>query len=352
MSTVTASQLKPALRACIEAHQSSVILGHSGIGKSEIVQQLGVEINAIVVLFDVSGKQPVDVAGPPIIVEVDGVKFSTFATPKFFHDLNALAKREDRIIILFIDEITSADLPTLRTCYPIVNQNELPGGYKLDPRIHVIATGNLPTSGTGVRALPTAITSGRVAQFILEFDAAAWRIWARGAAIDYRFRGFADWRPALINCFDGAVRGPQSTPRSIVRYSKIAAQLTPPGVEHTREDIETRRHCGEALVGEGVAAEVEHFLKVASSLPKRDSILRHPDTTRVPEVSTEVDVLYALTVSLAHTVRPETADPIFKYVSRFPGEFQQLFVSDAIARTPSLKADSAYSAWIRNNPEA
>lgn len=349
MSAVTTIQLEAALEACFKVGQSAVVLSGPGMGKTETVIGLLKRLGMWHELLPVSGLQPVDVTGPPIIIEIDGEKFSTFAPPEFFHRLNERARTEGDGC-LFIDELTSGDMQVQRTCLSILNHNALPSGYVLDPRIHVVATGNLPTDGSGVRALSTPLTN-RCVVFELIFDADAWRAWAIAKEIDPRFIGFASWRPSMLHHFDGAVRGPQSTPRSIVGYARIAASVTPEGEKHSPATIETRRLIGEGLVGEGCAAEVEHFLKVSENLPKRDEIMRDPNGTRVPDVSSEVDVLYALTCMLAHTVNGEdgSADPIFQYVSRFPSEFQRLFVTDSLAKHPELHADPAYSQWVRDN---
>ena len=137
MSTVNATQLVPAIEACIDSGLSVITLGSPGGGKTEISQQVFDKIDRWVSLWDLSSKQPVDVNGPPVIEIVDGIRQSTFATPKFFHDLNRRAEVEGPGV-LFIDEVTSGDLPTQRTTFPLWNHGALPDGFQLDPRIAVV----------------------------------------------------------------------------------------------------------------------------------------------------------------------------------------------------------------------
>src|SRR4051812_19434815 len=86
-----------ALRCCIEIKQPVSVWGHPGIGKSEIVRQVGTQMNLPVqdvraVLLD-----PVDLRGLPIVTSKGKAHW---ATPEFLPTSGAG--------ILFLDELNRA----------------------------------------------------------------------------------------------------------------------------------------------------------------------------------------------------------------------------------------------------
>lgn len=95
-------------------------------------------------------------------------------------------------------------------------------------------------------------------------------------------------------------------------------------------------------VGEGLAAELKAFVKLADQLPPREKILLDPKKAPVP---TEPSALYLVTGMLAQAASATNFDAICTYMQRVPPEFQAMLVKDAMRQHPEIASTKAFVGW-------
>ena len=101
-----------------------------------------------------------------------------------------------------------------------------------------------------------------------------------------------------------------------------------------------------AIVGAGPAGEFIALLRVWRDLPSVQSVVMNPMTTAV---SQNPSIIYAITGALAHDSDESTFEPILKYISRLPTEYQVLFMRDVGQRNKELQNNAAFINWASQN---
>ena len=321
------SQIKKALKTCLEAGRPAFMWGPPGVGKSDVCKQVAHEtgvdlIDVRAVLLD-----PVDLRGLP---KINGDGKAHWCPPDF------LPKEGEGV--LFLDELNAAPPLVQAACYQLVLDRKL-GEYILPEGWKVVAAGNRETDRAVTSRMPSALAN-RFVHLNFEVDLDDWVRWALGNSIATPVLAFLRYRPALLHSFDPKKNEKSfPTPRAWEFVSKLFQ--TKPG-----PDIEYDLYSG--TVGEGPAAEFLGFLKVYRKLPNPDKVLMEPDKAPVPE---DPATLYALTGALARKASEQTMERLVTYAGRLPAEFSVLLIKDAAAHDEEIMNTRAFIQWASDHQE-
>lgn len=97
-------------------------------------------------------------------------------------------------------------------------------------------------------------------------------------------------------------------------------------------------------IGEGTAAELFAYLKVADQLPTIEQILRDPQGCKAPE---RLDAAYAAVQMCIHHAEAGNIDKLWTYVERLPIELQTSAAKSFVERSGGALLNSkALGAWI------
>jgi len=319
------SEISTAMQACIAARRPGMLWGAPGVGKSQVTAQLAkdMDMNIIdvrAILFD-----PVDLRGIPHIKD----DRTTWAIPDFLPNV----ERHGEKGILFIDEINAAPQSVQAAFYQLMLDRRL-GDYIMPDGWYIFAAGNREKDRAVVNKMPTAL-SNRLIHIDFDVNLEDWVKWAIGASIAPEIIAFINFRKELLHKFDPAQRA-FPTPRTW----EFASDLLP----HTNPLNELDLLTG--TVGEGPAGEFIAFLRVWRDLPSVQSVVMNPMTTAV---SQNPSIIYAITGALAHDSDESTFEPILKYISRLPTEYQVLFMRDVGQRNKELQNNAAFINWASQN---
>jgi hypothetical protein len=198
--------------------------------------------------------------------------------------------------------------------------------------VSVVAAGNRETDRgvTYTMASPLANRFLHIDPFEVNFD--DWRNWALNAKLRTEVINFINFRPGLLNDFDGTKKA-FPTPRTWEFVHRILD-------DGNTQEIE-RAMIGGA-VGEGAGAEFAGFLKIYRNLPNPDAVLMNPKTAEIP---TDPATLYALCGALSVRASEANFDRMIQYCSRMKPEFQVLAIRDSVKRTPELTQMQAFTQW-------
>jgi len=289
-----------------EGHHTPVMLwGPPGVGKSQMVAQVGRRHGVPVIDIRLSQMEPSDLRGIPFRLE-DRVEW---AVPAMLPD----ARRHGPEGILFLDEITSAAPSVSAAAYQLILDRRL-GEYRVPEGWAIIAAGNRQGDRGVTYAMPAPLAN-RFAHFEVETHLDDWVLWAYQAGIDERVIAFLRFRPELLFDFDPA-HNPVAfpSPRSW-EFAHRALQKFGDG--------ELQLSSLQACVGPAAGIELDAFVRNLDKLPDIDAILKG-EPVPIPR---EVDLQYAVAAALVGRAlrakgKPE-AKQVYGAILNFAGRFHE-----------------------------
>lgn len=328
-SEITIAQAAKLMRTLTDAGDSVMLWGKPGIGKSDIVHQLGMATSRKVIEFHAALREPVDLRGIPVTDPV------TKTTLWFVPDELPQAKRDGEEGYLFCDEINQATPQMQAVLAGLILYGKV-GDYRLPEKWRVIAAGNRVTDRAAAQRMPTHMRN-RFAHLFVAPDVEAWASWAVANGVAPEMIAFVRLRRELIHRMPKGDENAFPTPRSLTKAAKY--------VHAPKED---RQRLIAAHVGDDVAAECDGFIRLYHSLGTLDDIIRDPENAKLP---TEASERFAVCTGLGRLATRKNFPQIMKYAARLAREPQMLVVHDATVRDESLKQTAAYSKWAVDNSD-
>jgi len=285
--TVGPKGAKKSLRKAFKNKRPIFLWGPPGIGKSDIIKQLGTELDAHVIDVRLSLWEPTDIKGIPYFDS--NTSKMVWAPPSELPDAE-LAKKH-KTIILFMDEMNSAAPSVQAAAYQLI-LNRRVGTYSLPDNVVMVAAGNRETD-KGVTFRMPAPLANRFVHLEMTVDWDDYFDWAVDNKIHQEVVGFLTFSKKDLYDFD-----PKSSSRSFAtpRSWSFVSELL-----HDDDcDADTLTDLVSGSVGEGLALKFMAHRKHASKMPNPTDIL----SGKVKELKTkEISAMYSLTVSLCYELK-------------------------------------------------
>ncbi len=315
-------------------HTPVMLWGPPGVGKSQLVHQIGVRHQVKVVDIRLSQMEPSDLRGIPF----KSGEHVEWAIPAMLPD----AKRHGETGILFLDEITSAVPSVSAAAYQLILDRRL-GEYTVPDGWAIFSAGNRQ-GDRGVTYTMPAPLANRFSHYDVDINLDDWVSWAYRHQIDERIIGFLRYRPELLFDFDPALN-PMAFPsprswefahRALAKFSELPQLLS---------------GALQACVGHAAGIELNAFVDSLDKMPDLDAILAG-EGQAPPK---EIDLQYALASALvgraiAAQGRDDSAQVIGRildYARSFKHkEMGVMLVSDMLrAIGDEMFAVPEFSAW-------
>jgi len=309
--TVSPNEAKRSLRKCVKIQRPVFMWGPPGIGKSDIVHQIGAEQEREVIDVRLSLWEPTDIKGIPYY-NAD-MKTMTWAPP------SELPTDPESTAILFLDELNSAAPATQAAAYQLILNRKV-GTYVLPKGVSIIAAGNRETD-KGVTYRMPAPLANRFVHIELRTDFDDWLMWATSNRIHEQVVGYVSFAKADLYDFD-----PRSSSRAFATprtWSFVSELLDDDDLpENTLTDLVA------GAVGEGLAVKFMAHRKVAKQMPKPEDIL----AGKISKCDIkEISAMYSLTTSMCYELQEadrkkvknwdEMSDNFFSFMmDNFPTE--------------------------------
>jgi hypothetical protein len=281
--TVSPNEAKRSIRKCIKIQRPVFMWGPPGIGKSDIVKQVGDEFERGVIDVRLSLWEPTDIKGIPYYNSDQGTM--TWAPP------SELPTDPDSTDILFLDELNSAAPATQAAAYQLI-LNRRVGTYVLPKGVSIVAAGNRETD-KGVTYRMPAPLANRFLHIELRSDYEDWLQWATLNKVHEQVVGYIGFAKQDLYDFD-----PKSTSRSFATprsWSFVSELLEDDDLpESTLTDLVA------GAVGEGLAVKFMAHRKVAKQMPDPTDILH--GKVKVCTIK-EISAMYSLTVSMCYELQ-------------------------------------------------
>jgi hypothetical protein len=302
---------KKAISKAIQKRRPIFLWGPPGIGKSELVAQIGADANREVVDIRLALWEPTDIKGIPFF---DSVNTKMAWAPPI-----ELPSDPESTAIIFIDELNSAPPAVQAAAYQLI-LNRAVGTYKLPTGVDIVAAGNRE-GDRGVTYRMPAPLANRFLHLEMKVDFDDWQDWATTNKIHPEVVGYVGFAKQDLYDFDPKGSSKSfATPRS---WSFVSDLLTD---DDTDEDTLTTLVSG--AIGDGLAVKFMAHRKIAGRLPKASEIL----DGKVKDLQIkEISAMYSLTVSLCYELKDraekktakwdDMADCFFRYMmDNFPTE--------------------------------
>jgi hypothetical protein len=300
-----------AIAKSISTRRPTFLWGPPGIGKSEVVAQIGEATGREVIDVRLALWEPTDVKGIPYYNSDEGKM--TWAPPA------ELPTDEDSTAIVFLDELNSAPPAVQAAAYQLILNRKV-GTYTLPKGVDIVAAGNRD-SDKGVTFRMPAPLANRFIHLEMKVDFDDWQDWATMNDIHPEVVGYVGFAKQDLYDFDpkGSSKA-FATPRSWTFVSDL--------LKDDDCDSETLTNLVSGAIGDGLAVKFMAHRKIASKLPRAEDILSGEVTDLAVK---EISAMYSLTVSLCYELKDaaekkskdfnKMADKFFEYMMKnFPTE--------------------------------
>jgi hypothetical protein len=281
--TVTPTRLIKAVKGAINTKRAVMIWSAPGCGKSDIIHQIGVELNRPVIDIRLALYDPSDIKGFPY--------FDPESKSMKWAPSSELPKDKFSNAIIFLDEIVSAAPSTQAAAYQLVLNYKV-GEYELPKDCAIVAAGNRASDRGVVYKMPTPL-SNRFTHLELKVDVDEWIDHALTKGFHKDVVGYISHMKQDLFTFDPKASGHAfATPRTWEFTSQYLNQEDDNGEETTLDLIS-------GTIGDGLAIKFNAYRKTSAKLPKAMDIL----SGKVDKLNTkEIGALCALVVSLAYEI--------------------------------------------------
>ncbi|MBC8212653.1 MAG: AAA family ATPase [Gammaproteobacteria bacterium] len=309
--------LEEELLGTLKGHHTPVMVwGPPGVGKSQIVLQIGQTHKLPVIDIRLSQMEPSDLRGIPF---KQGSKVE-WAVPSMLPD----AKTHGSSGILFLDEINSAAPSVSAAAYQLILDRRL-GNYEVPQGWAIFAAGNRQGDRGVTYAMPAPLAN-RFSHYEIDLHLDDWVAWAYKNGIDERIIGFLRFRPELLFDFDPA-HNPVAFPSP--RSWEFAHRALQKFIDYPNLLLGSLQAC----VGPAAGIECHAFIESLDQMPDLDKIINGEDI-KAPD---EIDLQYAVASALVgRAIRAQSSAQsatiygnILNYAGRFPQrEMGVMLVSD------------------------
>lgn len=259
LTIVNPNEAMKAIEVAIRIKKPIMLHGPPGIGKSEVVAQIGRKLKRPVIDIRLGQMSETDVRGIPYYNS--DTKKMEWAPPSVF------PFEEDSNAIIFLDEITQAAVPVQAAGLQLIHDRCI-GAHRLGPNVDIIAAGNRAGDKTGAKAMIAALKN-RFMHLHVEHNFDQWREWAMHNGVHPDVIGYLSIKQHHLNTFNPetvSTRDAYATPRSWVHF--VSKTL----LDYSDIDNITLRTIVAGSVGEEIATEFMTLHDQLLRLPKPDDV--------------------------------------------------------------------------------
>jgi ATPase family associated with various cellular activities (AAA) len=285
--TVTSAEVRNLIKiAAVKRKRPIFLWGPPGIGKSELVADIGEEIGAWVIDLRMALLDPTDLRG---IGYYNPTKNAMdWAAPVDLPTQDEASKY--KYVILFLDEMNSAPPAVQSAAYQLILNRRI-GQYVLPDNVVIIAAGNRETD-KGVTYRMPAPLANRFVHFEMRVDFDSWLTWAVTHNVHSDVVGYLSSNKGdLFDFSPNSSSRSFATPRSWTFVSDI--------LQETMSDKEVLDVIS-GTVGEGIAHKFNGHRKWSGQLPKAEDVC---DGKVTKLAVSEISAQYTLVVNLCYELK-------------------------------------------------
>lgn len=300
------NETKQAIELALKADTPLFIYGSTGIGKSEIVQEVAKKYNLEIVDIRLSQVSPYDLLGYPkdrndrmAYLPIEDMPLETDPLPNGKHGF-----------LLFLDEMNSADKYTMGAAYKLILDRKI-GKHNLHPNCRIICAGNRVQDQAVVNKLVTPLKT-RLTHIEMVVDNKQFLeyVYDETQAGNWHnyIHAFLSFLPMHINNFDPAT---DLLTYAVPRTWKMLSDQMQAGLLNLPKEV--YKPIINGIVGESAGIAFSSFLDYFSEFPDIKTIESNPTNASLP---TEIGAKWALGIYLANNLTQTNSNALIEYASR------------------------------------
>lgn len=343
MKAMSPSQTKIFVTNALMIREIPYISGPPGIGKSDLVFQIGEEFNLEVIDIRLSQMLPEDLTGLPSLNEKRGkAEYNPFDT--FPMEGDPLPAGRDGWLI-FLDELSSATEEVMAAIYSLLLGHRI-GGKKVHPKALIIGAGNRSTDSAIARPLPDTLIT-RMLPCEMKVSSKDWIKWATTPEADSHeavVSFITKYPDLLLGTVDPSKREelePYNTPRGwgkVFKIVKLHEKQTQKN-KITKKDasgIPMPTSQGVAItpaiqamlfsaVGTIAGQSFKEHYDETMQLPYPWEVAQSPSSTKIPSTTAGKAELTSSLADFFIETSEQSRDSILQFMNRMDGEHSSLF---------------------------
>lgn len=285
-NAVRPSEAIQVIERCMEVDRPCMIWGPPGIGKSDIIQQIGEKQDRPVIDLRLLLMEPTDLKGIPYYNPE--TKTMRWAAPS---DLPQEGSGLDTAI-LFLDEINAAPQSVQAAAYQLI-LNRRVGEYRLPDGVSIVAAGNRETDKAVTFRMPSALAN-RFVHFEMKENFNDWQDWAIKHRVNADVIGYLTAHNHALFDFNPRKSGKAfATPRSWTFVGELLDDNLP-------ENLNQSMVAG--TVGLGLAGEFMQHRRLKGKLPDPRDILEGRVTSLKADKEVDVSAKYSLVIGMCYVL--------------------------------------------------
>ena len=313
-----------------------MLVSSPGCGKSEILTQIGEELDMDMLITHPVMSDPVDMKGLPCVVngEADFLPFG--------HLRAMMDQKRKKPLLVLMDDVGQASAAVQASYMQILLAREV-DGKRIGDKVSFVAATNGRTDGAGVTGIITPLINRFRSVVKLEVNADDWGAWALNNNVPIELISFVKFRgDALLNNFDSKKHAKNMEPFASPRSIKFLGDW----MNQKCDDLDIWKGC----VGEAFAAEFQGFYRIFKQVGNLiPEIILNPKKAKILE---KPDEHYAVCAALAYKATEKNIDAIGTYIERFDNAEYRTFVwKCAAARNKDLTECKAFMHWSIEHAE-
>lgn len=288
--SLSVQEAKEVVKLCILNEQPIMLWGGPGIGKSDLVHQIGKDLGRPVIDIRLALMGSEDIKGYPYRdEETNKMKFAI---------ANEFPTDPDSNAIIFFDEINAAVPTTQNAMYQLILDRKI-GEYELPKGVSMVAAGNRESDRGGTFTMPKPLEN-RFSHVEVSSNVKQWLDWAISKRVHPDIVGFISKFPEKLNTFDPGVNSRSfATPRSWAKANKLICCKEAQSL--SKDKVLDLVSC---CIGVPVATEFVSFQELTDKLPDPMEILSVPEKQSLKlKQEMEMSVCFALLTSLLYKLR-------------------------------------------------
>ena len=285
--SVTLNAAKAIVKHAIACGRPIFLKGPPGIGKSDIVREIGAEQDRPVIDIRLGQYDPTDIKG--LLVFNTNTGLPEWTVPSVFpQDPKSRA-------IIFLDKLNSAPPAVQGAAYQLILDRRV-NNYTLPKDVVIIAAGNRDSDKGVTYKMPRPLAN-RFVHLTIRPDADAWLDWAVGNAVHPDVVGFIGaMKPKLFETNFTSGEDAFATPRSWSFVSDLLHGADQLDEVHLQDMIA-------GTIGSGLMTEFMSHRKYVGRMPDVKDVLDGKISKMPADAPKEVSAHYTMAVNLCYTLK-------------------------------------------------
>lgn len=337
----TLSEARELIKRSFETDNICMLWGASGIGKTEMIEDLVKSIpNCKQITLSLGSRDPLDFTGVPSIVDGRTVTNDPNLVPLITDKLNP-----NEPVVVYIDELPEGDTPTLKAIYRMLNERMV-NNTKIHPNVRFVASGNPPSAGAMTEKLIPTVAN-RMFHVTVKLCYKEWLAWATKNGISPVQRAFIANSPQMLNTYNPeSSEDAFATPRTHARLHKFMR-----GDSFTDKTL-LAQGAPIQFLGTKAGLALLDFAE-ATDLPDLASILADPYSLNIDNL--KPGSMFLLGQSLISVIEPSNVTQVLEVLNRMPDNHKAINFIGLTNLQPvqlsSLMSNPVFNTFIDNNLE-